>query len=99
LDQLGLKKRSEHRPSELSGGEQQRVAVARAVVASPRVLFADEPTGNLDHANGEQLIHLLQELHEEKGMALVLVTHNAQVANPFSKKIHLEDGKIVGGGS
>jgi lipoprotein-releasing system ATP-binding protein len=95
LSRLGLESRADHRPTELSGGEQQRVAVARALIASPKILFADEPTGNLDHENGEKLIDLLFELHREKEMALVLVTHNASVAARFSKRIQMEDGKII----
>ncbi len=94
LDRLGLSTRSEHRPAELSGGEQQRVAVARAMVGEPRVLFADEPTGNLDEENGRRLVDLLLELHREQGTALVLVTHNAAVAGRFSKKIRMEGGRV-----
>lgn len=95
LQRLGLQDRSSHRPTELSGGEQQRVAVARALIGSPRILFADEPTGNLDHENSENLIRLLLEIHQEHHMALVLVTHNEAIASRFSKKIRMEDGQIV----
>lgn len=95
LKRLGLEGRAGHRPAELSGGEQQRVAVARALVTSPRILFADEPTGNLDHENGEKLMKLLFELHREREMALVLVTHNQKVAAQFPKRIHLEDGRVA----
>ncbi len=95
LGRLGLSARSHHLPAELSGGEQQRVAVARAVVTSPRILFADEPTGNLDHETGEALLNLLFSLREEQKMALVLVTHNPSVATRFPKTIHLEDGRIA----
>lgn len=98
LERLGLRERAHHRPTELSGGEQQRVAVARALVASPRVLFADEPTGNLDQENGERLIDLLLETHRERNMALVLVTHNPSVAERFSHRICLEDGRVVAKG-
>jgi len=94
LDRLGLKARGEHRPAELSGGEQQRVAVARALVGNPRVLFADEPTGNLDEDNGRKLVDLLLELHREREMALVMVTHNPAVAARFSEKVRLEDGRV-----
>lgn len=95
LARLGLEKRGHHRPTELSGGEQQRIAVARALVTKPRVLFADEPTGNLDHENGKNLMDLFFALHREREMALVLVTHNAEIASQFSEKIHLEDGRIT----
>jgi lipoprotein-releasing system ATP-binding protein len=94
LDRLGLAARAEHRPAELSGGEQQRVAVARAMVGEPRVLFADEPTGNLDEENGRRLVDLLLELHRERGTALVLVTHNAAVADRFSRKVRMEGGRL-----
>jgi lipoprotein-releasing system ATP-binding protein len=94
LDRLGLSARAEHRPAELSGGEQQRVAVARAIVGEPRVLFADEPTGNLDEENGRRLVELLLELHRERGTALVLVTHNAAVADRFPKKVRMEGGRV-----
>jgi lipoprotein-releasing system ATP-binding protein len=95
LGRLGLSSRMEHGPAEMSGGEQQRVAVARSIVSSPKILFADEPTGNLDHENGEKLVDLLLELHKERQMTLVLVTHNSSVADRFSKKIMMEDGKVV----
>lgn len=94
LDRLGLKERSEHRPAELSGGEQQRVAVARALIGEPRIVFADEPTGNLDEENGKKLIDLLLALHREREMALVMVTHNPSVAARFPEKIRLEDGRV-----
>lgn len=95
LDSLGLGERLFHRPRELSGGEQQRVAVARALIGSPKILFADEPTGNLDRKNGENLIELLLRLHRERGMALVLVTHNSSLAASFAKKVVLQDGRIA----
>ncbi|MBI2982297.1 MAG: ABC transporter ATP-binding protein [Deltaproteobacteria bacterium] len=94
LTGLGLGPRLTHRPSQLSGGEQQRVAVARAIAGSPSVLFADEPTGNLDRASGDQLIEVLLKLHEQKGMALVLVTHNEQMINSFQTKYLMADGRI-----
>lgn len=93
LERLGLSARGPHLPSELSGGEQQRVSVARALATSPRVLFADEPTGNLDRENGEKLIGLFLELHKTQKMALVLVTHNLQIASRFPKRILMEDGR------
>ncbi|HEX5036820.1 MAG TPA: ABC transporter ATP-binding protein [bacterium] len=94
LKRLGLEARSGHRPAELSGGEQQRVAVARALIGEPRVVFADEPTGNLDEENGKKLIDLLLELHREREMALVMVTHNPAAASRFPERILLEDGKV-----
>lgn len=95
LERLGLKERTEHLPAELSGGEQQRVAVARALSATPKVLFADEPTGNLDHENGERLVDLLLELQREHRTAMVLVTHNHAIAARFSKRVYLEDGMVA----
>jgi lipoprotein-releasing system ATP-binding protein len=94
LGRLGLMARADHRPAELSGGEQQRVAVARALVGEPRIVFADEPTGNLDEENGTKLIDLLLELHREREMALVMVTHNPAAAARFPEKIRLEDGRV-----
>ncbi len=95
LERLGLKDRTLHRPAELSGGEQQRVAVARALVTEPKVLFADEPTGNLDPENGERLMELLFSMSREREMALVMVTHNAAIADRFAQKILMENGRIV----
>lgn len=96
LERLGLGGRADHRPAELSGGEQQRVAVARALIGRPRIVFADEPTGNLDQENGEKLIDLLLELHREEKMALVLVTHNPSLTARFPQKIRLADGRLEG---
>lgn len=95
LERLGLKERTRHRPTELSGGEQQRVAVARALASSPKVLFADEPTGNLDLQNGERLMDLLFSITRESGMALVMVTHNPAIADRFPEKIFMENGRIA----
>lgn len=94
LSRLGLEGKTAQRPPELSGGEQQRVAMARALATSPRILFADEPTGNLDHETGGQLIDLILSLHREGRMAVVLVTHNQEVASRFPRRIHLEDGRV-----
>jgi putative ABC transport system ATP-binding protein len=99
LEQLGLADRMTHRPADLSGGEQQRVAVARAIVKKPEILFADEPTGNLDYENAQQIISLLTSLNRD-GLTLVLVTHNLEMAQQYSHRtIRLQYGRIVGGGS
>ena len=93
LFSVGLKDRLSHKPGELSGGEQQRVAVARALVLEPRVLLADEPTGNLDTKTGESVFNLLQELNQIKGVTLIVVTHNLTLAGQLPRQIHLVDGK------
>jgi lipoprotein-releasing system ATP-binding protein len=98
LSQVGLKDRLSHKPGELSGGEQQRVAVARALVLEPKVLLADEPTGNLDTQTGESVFDLLQELNEVRGVTLIVVTHNLELASRMSRQIHLVDGKTVKSG-
>ena len=95
LERVGLAHRLEHKPGELSGGEQQRVSVARAVVLGPRVLLADEPTGNLDPATGSGVHQLLLELNRERGVALVVVTHNVELARSLSRTLKLEGGKLV----
>jgi lipoprotein-releasing system ATP-binding protein len=95
LSQVGLQERLEHRPSELSGGEQQRVAIARALVMEPRVLFADEPTGNLDSHTGDEIADLMMELHERHGMTLVVVTHNERLAKRLPRSVHLSDGCVT----
>lgn len=96
LTLVGLKDRMTHKPGELSGGEQQRVAVARALVLEPKVLLADEPTGNLDTKTGELVFDLLQELNQLKGVTLIMVTHNLRLAEKMSRQIHLIDGKAQG---
>ena len=95
LARVGLKDRFHHYPSQLSGGEQQRVALARAFVHAPRILFADEPTGNLDAATGESIIRLLEELNGERGTTLVLVTHDPELARRARRTIRLAGGVIV----
>ena len=95
LESVGLADRGHHYPAQLSGGEQQRIAVARAFAASPPILFADEPTGNLDTATGQQILQLLQDLHRRSGTTLVLVTHDPAVAELADRAIHLKDGRIV----
>jgi lipoprotein-releasing system ATP-binding protein len=99
LNAVGLRTRLKHKPGELSGGEQQRVAVARALVLEPKVLFADEPTGNLDTTTGESVYELLMELNRTKGITLVVVTHNMQLAGRMPRQIHMVDGKAVDNGS
>ena len=96
LTLVGLKERLSHKPGELSGGEQQRVAVARALVLEPKVLLADEPTGNLDTKTGESVFALLQELNRIKGVTLIIVTHNPNLAAQMPRRILLTDGKATG---
>ena len=95
LDYLGLKERIHHKPNELSGGEQQRVAVARALINKPAVIFADEPSGNLDSKSAENLHHLFLKLREELGQTFVIVTHNKELANMADRTLEMRDGKIV----
>lgn len=95
LARVGLGDRLDHYPTQLSGGEQQRVALARAFVHDPRILFADEPTGNLDATTGESIIQLMEELNRERGTTLVLVTHDPLLAGRARRTIRLADGRIV----
>lgn len=97
LDQVGLFHRMTHYPSQMSGGEQQRVALARAVVARPKILLADEPTGNLDGTNGAAIMDLLFSLQEEYGATLVLVTHDPTLAERCDRSVRLVDGRVQGG--
>ena len=94
LEKVGMSHRAKHLPSQLSGGQQQRVAVARAVGGSPSILLADEPTGNLDSKNGEAVMTLLQELHQE-GATICMVTHDPRYAKHAERSIHLFDGRVV----
>jgi putative ABC transport system ATP-binding protein len=94
LERVGLGARTDHRPSQLSGGEQQRVAVARALANEPSILLADEPTGNLDSATGTEVMNLLRELNQS-GLTLIIVTHDTSVAAYANRVVHLRDGKIV----
>ena len=95
LANVGLSDRASHRPAELSGGEQQRVAIARALVKNPPLILADEPTGNLDSHSGEEIISILTSLHSEHGITLVMITHEANIANHCQRIIHLKDGQVV----
>jgi lipoprotein-releasing system ATP-binding protein len=95
LEELGLAERVLHRPGALSGGEQQRVAVARALAASPRALLADEPTGNLDRTTGERLHGILRSLNKERGLTLVIVTHNEDLARRCDRVLRLDGGRLL----
>jgi putative ABC transport system ATP-binding protein len=94
LQTVGLGHRLDHRPSQMSGGEQQRVAIARALVGEPRVLLADEPTGNLDTRTGEEIMAILETLNRDRGVAVLLVTHDRDVAERARRQIHMRDGLI-----
>src|SRR5881409_2218796 len=94
LKMVGLENRSKHRPSQLSGGQQQRVAVARALVNNPKIVFADEPTGNLDSHTGEAILALFRKLSEE-GRTIALVTHDPGIASVTPRRIEIRDGKIA----
>ncbi len=94
LTELGLGERVDHRPAQLSGGEQQRVAVARALVTAPRLVLADEPTGNLDSRTSRELIGLIRELHSERGLTSVIVTHSGAIASCCDRVLYMEDGKL-----
>jgi putative ABC transport system ATP-binding protein len=96
LQRVGLAARARHYPRQLSGGEKQRVAIARAFVIEPKVLFADEPTGNLDHRTGETVIDLLFRLNQESGTTLVLVTHDTDLAQRCDRILHMDAGRITG---
>lgn len=91
---VGLGHRMNHKPRELSGGEMQRAAIARALIAQPELLLADEPTGNLDRKTGDQILELLRELNEQDGLTIVMVTHDESIANSCDRIIHLRDGRI-----
>jgi lipoprotein-releasing system ATP-binding protein len=95
LKYVGLAHRLEHRPSELSGGEQQRVAIARSLMNQPKILLADELTGNLDRANGEHVMELLVDLNQSKGVTILLITHDAVIASKMQRTLLMQDGQFV----
>ena len=101
LNKVGLSERFEHKPGELSGGEQQRVAIARALVMKPAVIFADEPTGNLDQKTGESVFEILKKLNKERKETFIIVTHNQALAKQADRILELKDGRLetAGGGS
>jgi len=94
LERVGLAGRLEHQPSQLSGGQQQRVAIARALVNEPQLLFADEPTGNLDSKTSEEILRMFQQLNRDDGLTIILVTHEPDVARYAYRIVHLKDGRI-----
>ena len=95
LGKVGLKQRASHKPYQLSGGEQQRVAIARSLINMPDVIFCDEPTGNLDSKSGEEIIGLLKNLNEENKQTFVIVTHDDHIANISKKVLHMRDGQLL----
>jgi putative ABC transport system ATP-binding protein len=97
LDLVGLSQRWNHRPGQLSGGEQQRVAIARAMITDPAIVIADEPTGNLDGATGKQLLELIEEVREVSGTTFLVATHNMEVASRADRQLRLVDGTLAGG--
>ena len=95
LEEVGLGHRLTHKPGELSGGEQQRVAIARALVMSPRLLLADEPTGNLDSGTSDEIYRLLHQLHQTRGLTMVIVTHSETLAKRLDRIVHMADGRFL----
>jgi len=94
---LGLSGRLKHKPSELSGGEQQRVAIARAIISEPKIVLADEPTGNLDTRSSENVLSLLRDLNQDLGQTIVMITHNPEAATYGNRVLHMRDGLVVDG--
>jgi putative ABC transport system ATP-binding protein len=95
LNRMELRHRIEHLPSALSGGEKQRVAIARALINNPKIIFADEPTGNLDSSTGEAIMDILNKLHRDEGVAILMVTHEAELAKAANRLIRMKDGEVV----
>jgi len=95
LEEVGLGHRLTHKPGELSGGEQQRVAIARALVMSPRLLLADEPTGNLDSGTSDEIYRLLHQLHQARGLTMIIVTHSETLAKRLDRIVHMADGRFL----
>jgi putative ABC transport system ATP-binding protein len=95
LDRMELGHRIEHLPSALSGGEKQRVAIARALINNPKIIFADEPTGNLDSSTGEAIMDILNKLHRDEGVAILMVTHEVELAKAANRVIRMKDGEVV----
>ena len=96
LEQIGIEKRQHHLPSQLSGGEQQRVAIARALVNHPKIILADEPTGNLDSESGAEIIRLLRQLNQALDLTVVIATHDTAITHQVDRVIHMQDGKFLG---
>ncbi len=94
IERMGLAHRKRHRPRELSGGEMQRAAIARALVAGPRILLADEPTGNLDVATGTEIVRLLFDLNREEGLTIIMVTHNMELASKADRMVKMTEGRV-----
>jgi lipoprotein-releasing system ATP-binding protein len=94
IDMVGLSHRMKHRPRELSGGEMQRTAIARALIANPSLLLADEPTGNLDHESGQIILRILRQLNQDHGLTIVMVTHDESIAQQCDSVVRLKDGKV-----
>jgi ABC-type lipoprotein export system ATPase subunit len=97
LERVGLKDRMDHHPSQMSGGQQQRVAIARALINRPKILFADEPTGNLDSKTSDEVMHMFQELNQKDGITIVLVTHSPEIGAFAKEAYHIKDGLVVDG--
>ena len=95
LSKVGLGKRAKHKPSELSGGQRQRVAIARAIVAEPKILLADEPTGNLDSKTGKEIMNLIKSLNRDDGLTVILVTHDEEMARYADRVVRIRDGKLT----